>query len=79
MFMLFTDRVFGTPNETLWPGVTELKEYKTNFPKWKPQQLSKVLPSLDENGIDLLEVSEVIFFRSMAYGLNNLKYYFRFE
>ena len=49
-------RVLGTPNEKLWPGVTQLKDYKSDFPKWNPKDLSEVLPELDADGIDLLKV-----------------------
>jgi len=33
-------QIMGTPNETTWPGVTALPEYKTTFPSWKAQNLS---------------------------------------
>ena len=38
----------GTPNETLWPGVSVLPNYTSNFPQWQPTStLSKYvhLPS----------------------------------
>lgn len=47
-------RTLGTPNETVWPGVTSLPEYKPMFPNWAPQPLSKCVPQLDALGIDLL-------------------------
>jgi len=25
----------GTPNEKTWPGVSSLKDFKLNFPRWK--------------------------------------------
>ncbi|XP_065665221.1 cyclin-dependent kinase 2 isoform X2 [Hydra vulgaris] len=53
LFKVF--RVLGTPNEKVWPGVTDLKEFKSDFPKWRPQPFQAFLPMLDENGIDLLE------------------------
>lgn len=52
LFKIF--QIVGTPNETLWPGVSSIPEYKTTFPKWKPQNLSEYLPELDEKGIDLM-------------------------
>ena len=55
VFIYFS--MLGTPNESLWPGVSELKDYKSDFPKWKPQPFSNILPMLDTNGIDLIEVS----------------------
>ncbi|WAR05302.1 CDK2-like protein [Mya arenaria] len=30
-------RAFGTPDETIWPNVTQLPDFKSSFPKW-PQQ-----------------------------------------
>lgn len=30
LFRIF--RVFGTPNEELWPGVSDLRDYNPNFP-----------------------------------------------
>ncbi|CAI5746481.1 unnamed protein product [Peronospora destructor] len=52
LFRIF--RVLGTPNETLWPGVSTLPDYKWLFPQWRPQSLSKVVPQLDRVGLDLL-------------------------
>ncbi|KAG2808391.1 hypothetical protein PC118_g16917 [Phytophthora cactorum] len=52
LFRIF--RVLGTPNEELWPGVSTLPDYKTSFPQWRPQPLSKVVPQLDRVGLDLL-------------------------
>lgn len=51
-------RVLGTPNETIWPGVTSLKDYKSTFPNWGAQSLDKVVNglNLDPAGMDLLHV-----------------------
>jgi serine/threonine protein kinase len=27
-------KVLGTPNERMWPGVTELPDFKLTFPNW---------------------------------------------
>lgn len=48
--------VLGTPDEGSWPGVSSLPDYKTSFPKWRPQPLSKIVPQLDHVGLDLLSV-----------------------
>lgn len=53
LFKIF--RVMGTPNETIWPKVSYLKDYKSDFPKWEAQSLTKLLPSLSSDGIDLLK------------------------
>jgi len=48
----------GTPKEDTWPGVSQLPDYKTTFPNWRPgQQLVEAVPQLDEKGHDLLAVS----------------------
>lgn len=52
IFKIF--RLWGTPTEEEWPGVTELPNYKTTFPKWKKKDLSKAVPGLGEVGLDLL-------------------------
>jgi hypothetical protein len=46
----------GTPDEASWPGVSALLDYKTNFPKWKPQPLAALVPGLGPDGVDLLSV-----------------------
>jgi len=53
IFRIF--RTLGTPNESIWPGVTKLPEYQPTFPQHPPQPLAKVLPQLEPAGIDLLE------------------------
>ena len=49
-------RVLGTPDETTWPGVTSLKDYKPTFPNWAPNPIEKVVGNLnlDNAGLDLL-------------------------
>merc|ERR1711884_454262 len=37
-----TFRVMGTPNEEMWPGITQLPDYQQKeFPKWKRTDLLK--------------------------------------
>jgi len=52
LFRIF--RMLGTPCEVIWPGVTDLPDYKPLFPKWTPQSLEMQLGSLDRQGRDLL-------------------------
>uniref|UniRef100_A0A0N5BUK3 Protein kinase domain-containing protein n=1 Tax=Strongyloides papillosus TaxID=174720 RepID=A0A0N5BUK3_STREA len=53
LFRVF--KILGTANEELWPGVSELANYSTTFPKWPSKNLSEVCNGLiDRNGIDLL-------------------------
>ncbi len=59
LFRIF--RTLGTPDETVWPGVTSMPDYKPTFPKWARQDLSKVVPLLDEDGRELLGVRTFVF------------------
>ncbi|EIW77733.1 Pkinase-domain-containing protein [Coniophora puteana RWD-64-598 SS2] len=52
IFKIF--RILGTPSEKVWPGVSQLPDYKETFPQWSTQDLRNILPQLDEDGIDLL-------------------------
>jgi len=53
LFRIF--RVLKTPTETLWPGVSQLPDFKANFPKWTTYCLEKHLKNLSDDGIDLLK------------------------
>ncbi len=57
--MILFNRILGTPNETIWPGVTELQEYKANFPGWIGKPLSTVCPTIGKLGCDLLQVRQL--------------------
>ncbi|XP_061472232.1 cyclin-dependent kinase 3 isoform X2 [Rhineura floridana] len=52
LFRIF--RTLGTPTESLWPGVTQLPDYKGNFPKWPRKDMKVLIPNLDRDGRDLL-------------------------
>uniref|UniRef100_A0A5F5Q1D4 Cyclin-dependent kinase 2 n=2 Tax=Equus TaxID=9789 RepID=A0A5F5Q1D4_HORSE len=52
LFRIF--RTLGTPDDSVWPGVTSMPDYKPSFPKWARQDFSKVVPPLDEDGRSLL-------------------------
>ncbi|XP_061411605.1 uncharacterized protein LOC133345127 isoform X2 [Lethenteron reissneri] len=52
LFRIF--RTLGTPDETVWRGITQLPDYKPSFPRWCAQDLTKVVPLLDAAGHDLL-------------------------
>ncbi|KAG0312271.1 Cyclin-dependent kinase 3 [Linnemannia gamsii] len=53
MFKIF--KILGTPNETVWPGVSSLKDWNPEFPKWQRKDLRTLVPGLNEEGLDLLE------------------------
>ena len=52
--LLHIFKLLGTPSEDMWQGVSQLKDWH-EYPQWKPQDFSKVFPSLCPNGIDLLQ------------------------
>jgi len=47
-------RLMGTPSERTWPGISQLPEYKGNFPSYATQQLHILLPPVDSLGLDLI-------------------------
>jgi serine/threonine protein kinase len=54
LFRIF--RTLGTPNETTWPGVGELPDFKPVFPQWPAQPIVRACPEgLDAQGLDLLK------------------------
>ena len=55
-YLLDCLRVLGTPNEEVWPGVRQLPDYKPSFPQWSAQDLGRHVPSLNDDGLDLLKV-----------------------
>ncbi|CAI4224973.1 unnamed protein product [Auanema sp. JU1783] len=49
-------RVFGTPTEENWPGVTALPDYKSTFPKWRGKPLTDIMGDyMDDDALDLLK------------------------
>jgi cyclin-dependent kinase len=52
--LLHIFKMLGTPSEAVWPGVSKLRDWH-EFPQWRPQDLAKAIPELDEQGIDLLK------------------------
>ena len=49
-------RQLGTPTEEVWPGVSQLQDWNTAFPRWAKADYGKnVTNHLDHNGLDLLE------------------------
>jgi cyclin-dependent kinase len=49
-------RLLGTPTEDDWPGVTHLRDWH-EYPQWKSQKLTRAVPTLEPEGIDLLTVN----------------------
>ncbi len=38
----------GTPDPEVWPGMKDLPLFKPDYPKYKGELLSKLVPNLDE-------------------------------
>ncbi|KAK7863498.1 hypothetical protein R5R35_009056 [Gryllus longicercus] len=53
LFRIF--RTLGTPDEEVWPGVSQLPDYKSMFPRWEAQDIKDILPINDDLGKDLLQ------------------------
>ncbi|KAK0085648.1 hypothetical protein PV325_004720 [Microctonus aethiopoides] len=51
LFRIF--RTFGTPDEKIWPGVSQLPDYKSMFPQWDARNLKEVVPNFDDDARDL--------------------------
>jgi serine/threonine protein kinase len=47
-------KIRGTPSADEWNGITELPEYKTDFPIYEKEDLSNHVPGLSADGLDLL-------------------------
>ncbi|KWX12264.1 Kinase/ CMGC CDK [Giardia duodenalis assemblage B] len=53
LFKIF--EILGLPDDTTWPGVTALPDWKQSFPKFRGKTLKRVLGALlDDEGLDLL-------------------------
>jgi len=54
LFRIF--RVLRTPSEELWPGVTQLPDFKPSFPNWTTMNLKNSMKKLEPAGLDLLDL-----------------------
>merc|ERR1712154_489220 len=49
-------RVLKTPTDEMWPGVSQLPDFKVHFPAWSSYSLAEQMDGqLDKNGLDLLD------------------------
>ncbi|KAH7302380.1 hypothetical protein KP509_23G069800 [Ceratopteris richardii] len=51
--LLHIFRLLGTPDENVWPGISKLRDWH-EYPRWKPQKLSEIVPDIGMDGVDLL-------------------------
>jgi len=50
LFKIF--KILGTPDETIWPGVTQLQDFNSSFPSWEvPKNFSDILPDLKATNV----------------------------
>jgi len=52
IFKIF--KVLGTPNESTWPGVSQLPDFKSTFPQWGGVDLAEAVHEIDTTGAELL-------------------------
>ncbi|KAI8877313.1 cell division protein kinase 2 [Backusella circina FSU 941] len=55
LFRIF--RMLGTPNEEVWPGISQLPDFNVNFPPWKPVNLKETLMKIG----DPIEMSDAAY------------------
>jgi len=48
-------KILGTPSLATWPEITQLPDYKDNFPVYPGVSLKKMVRRLDPAGVDLLQ------------------------
>lgn len=49
-------RILGTPTPQIFPGIVELPDWNDSFPDYKGKDIHKIVPDLDDDGYDLLDV-----------------------
>jgi len=47
-------KILGTPDESMWPTITELPDWKPDFTKYDGQPWSSLVGSLETSGVELL-------------------------
>ncbi|XP_065174346.1 cyclin-dependent kinase 2-like [Sycon ciliatum] len=53
LFRVF--RTLGTPTDEVWPGVSEMPDYKPSFPKWQPRDWKQAIPEMTDSSLDLFQ------------------------
>ena len=54
--IFFIFRTLTTPTDDIWPGVSQLQDYKNNFPKWTENNLMNSVKVMESDAVDLLKV-----------------------
>lgn len=71
--------LLGTPNETSWPGVQSLPDYKPGFPQWSAKDIAAQVPNSNSVSVDLISVSIPAYINKSSFGpLNHPSSHFFF-
>lgn len=54
IFKIF--QLLGTPNEDIWPGISNMSHYARSFPTWKPANLKDRIHFHDDEEEDFFKV-----------------------
>ena len=58
-------RHLGTPDESTFPGISELPDWRSDFPNYPPpDSLHVLVPNLEQSGVELLQVCVNLFLLS---------------
>jgi len=52
LFRIF--RILRMPTEEIWPGVTQLPDFKATFPSWQTENLKSSMKTIEPAGLDLI-------------------------
>jgi serine/threonine protein kinase len=58
LFKIF--QKLGTPNEQVWPGISELPDFKATFPKWPARGWANIRNTLEQVGQDGIELLDCL-------------------
>jgi len=50
-------KLMGTPSEDIWPSISDLPDWRKDYPQYPAQPLHVIVPGLDDAGYDLLAVT----------------------
>ena len=65
-------RHLGTPDESTFPGISELPDWRSDFPNYPPpDSLHVLVPNLEQSGVELLQVpfNSYMLFLSLSFFL----------
>lgn len=48
-------QTLGTPNEIIWPRISEIPDYKPDFPIYPAVDLATIVPKLQGDGVVLIK------------------------